>query len=123
MDVECVANPSFHPTIYCNDAGFSPRILLNIQLLSSLLCLEEDNKEAPRMLFSESLGRYAFVHKDWNFLSLPMGGVFQMVTALGFTFSLQSEIFYIAELFTSKAKTVPQCYHTFSYVFESFPPL
>ena len=41
MDVECVANPKFHPTIYCNDAGFSPRILLNIQLLSILLCLEE----------------------------------------------------------------------------------
>lgn len=75
------------------------------------------------MLFSESLGRHAFVHKDWNFLSLHIGRVFQMVTALALTYSLHCEIVYIAELDTRKAETVPQCYHTFSYVFRSLPPL
>ncbi len=68
LHIASVADPSFHTLTHCNDLDCTARICFQFQLLSILLYLGEDslNQEAPRMLFSESLGRYAFVHRDRN---------------------------------------------------------
>ena len=78
LHIASVADPSFHTMTHCNDSDCTARVCFQFQLLSIILYLK---REAHRMLFSESLGRYAFVHRDRNrhclsnILSLQIGKV------------------------------------------------
>lgn len=72
MDLPSTVDAGLHPIKHCNVILRSP---LAYPLTSGpflFYCVYEKvvrTKSLPRVLFSESLVVYVFVHKDWNFLS------------------------------------------------------